>query len=493
MKPPPVDRCRVLEIGCASGDNLIPMALELPESAFVGIDLSARQIGEAKETATILGLQNAKFQKANIMDIGPDFGEFDYIITHGVFSWVPQPVADKILEVSARNLAPNGVAYISYNTLPGWHMRGMIRDMMCYHTRQFARPEVRVRQARALLKFLADSVPGEKNPYGTYLKNEVKYLQDKHDSYIYHDHLAQNNNPLYFHQFVERAETAGLQYLGESGFGAMALAAHDLPANVMATLQQISPHLIHREQYMDFVRNATFRQTLLCHKKTTLDRSLKSEYMTPLFVALPAKPVVVKADVSAKEPLKLGFPGGRNVSIHHPITKAAIVHLSEIWPHGITFDKLRAVARARLDSKGKPNKTAAIRDAQTLAISLQSLYARGFIELGVCELPNSPALSERPIAGPLMRLQAQRGKPVTNLCHRSIAINEFERRALENLDGHHDRNQLLEIIEGLVANGGLVVRNKDKSSLAVDDVKKLVAETLDKSLARFQQYHLLVG
>ena len=92
-----------------------------------------------------------------------------------------------------------------------------------------------------------------------------------------------------------------------------------------------------------------------------------------------------------------------------------------------------------------------------------------------------------------MRLQAQRGKPVTNLCHRSIAINEFERRALENLDGHHDRNQLLEIIEGLVANGGLVVRNKDKSSLAVDDVKKLVAETLDKSLARFQQYHLLVG
>jgi methyltransferase-like protein/SAM-dependent methyltransferase len=493
MKPPPVERCRVLEIGCASGGNLIPMALELPESTFVGIDLSARQIGEAKETATVLNLQNARFQKANVMEIGPDFGEFDYIVSHGVFSWVPQPVADKILEVSCKNLSPNGVSYISYNTLPGWHMRGMIRDMMCFHTRQFKRSEVRVRQARALLKFLADSVPGEKNPYGIYLKNELEFLQRMRDSYIFHDHLEKENNPIYLYQFIERAEAAGLQYLGESSFGAMALAAHDLPANVMATLQQISPHLIHREQYMDFVRNRTFRQTLLCHKEITLDRSLKPEYMTPLWVTSPAKPVAAGVDVSAKEPLEFRLPGGPAVPIRHPITKAAMVHLSEIWPRGITFDHLSAAARARLDPQGQPDEVAAGRDAHTMASSFQSLYALGFIELGVRELPTSPPLSDRPVASPLVRLQAQRGQLVTNLRHRSVGVNELERRALEYLDGHHDRSQLLEIMEGFVANGSLVVRKKDEPNLSADDVKKMITEALDNSLTRLQQAHLLVG
>jgi len=494
MQPPPVDHCRVLEIGCAAGGNLMPMALELPESTFVGIDLSGRQIGEAKETAKILGLQNVKFQKANVMEIGPDFGEFDYIITHGVYSWVPRPVADKIMEVSVKNLSPNGVSYISYNTLPGWHMRGMIRDMMCYHTKQFARPQIRVRQARALLKFLADSVPGEKNPYGIYLKNELEFLQKMRESYIYHEHLEKENNPIYFYQFVERAEAAGLQYVGEAAFGAMAQAAHDLPANVMATLQQVSPHLINREQYMDFVRNRTFRQTLLCHKEVTLDHSLKPEYMTSLFAASPAKPVAAAADVSAKDPLEFRLPAGLTVPIRQPITKAAMMHLSEIWPRGIAFNDLRTSARARLDPKAQPDEVAASRDGHSLAASFQSLYALGLIELSTRELPTSPKLSERPVASPLVRLQAQRGHVVTNRRHRGVGVDELERRVLEYLDGHHDRGQIQEILEGLVANGSLVVKKGPEGGTpTAGDVTKIISESLDRGLSRFEQCQLLIG
>jgi len=39
LSPAPVAQCRVLELGCASGGNLIPMAYHLPESEFVGLDL----------------------------------------------------------------------------------------------------------------------------------------------------------------------------------------------------------------------------------------------------------------------------------------------------------------------------------------------------------------------------------------------------------------------------------------------------------------------
>ena len=141
MDPPPVGRCRVLELGCAAGGNLIPMALGLPDSEFVGIDLSTRQIAEGRAAVDALGLQNITLEPVNILEIEADFGQFDYIIAHGVYSWVPADVQDKLLEVCRQNLSPNGVAYVSYNTYPGWRLHGAIRDMMLYHTQDLSDPQ----------------------------------------------------------------------------------------------------------------------------------------------------------------------------------------------------------------------------------------------------------------------------------------------------------------------------------------------------------------
>lgn len=491
MEPPPVENCRVLEIGCASGGNLIPMSMELPESQFVGIDLSARQIAEGKETISVLGLERIELHARNVMEIGPDFGQFDYIIAHGVYSWVPQEVASKIVEVCAKNLSPNGISYVSYNTLPGWHMRGMIRDMMCYHTRQFEKPAVKIRQSRALISFLAESVPGEKNPYGIYLKNELEMLQKMRDSYIFHEHLERENNPIYFHQFVERAEAQGLQYLGESSFGSMSIAAHDLPPKVMATLQRISPNLIQREQYMDFVRNRTFRQSLLCHKEVQLDRSLDAKVLKSLYVSSAAKPVAAQLDIQSKEGQDFRM-GELRVPVRQPITKAAMLHLTEAWPKSVQCEALRAAARSRLDP-AEADEATMNRDMRALATSLLSLYALGFVELNVREMRASPAVSERPAASPLVRLQSQNGRLVTNLRHRMITVDEFERRILQQLDGNHDRKQLQEILEGLVANGSLVLRKNGDKTPSAEDIAKVIGEGLDRSLSRFREYHLLVG
>src|SRR5437762_2729762 len=165
LEPPAVSRCRVLELGCASGGNLLPMALGLPESQFVGIDLSPRQVRQGQETIDALGVTNLELKALSIMDVGEEFGQFDYIICHGVYSWVPPEVQDKILAICSRNLTSNGVVYISYNCYPGWHACGMIRQMMCYHTRRIADPLVRVREARALLDFLCRMIGPDIN-YG---------------------------------------------------------------------------------------------------------------------------------------------------------------------------------------------------------------------------------------------------------------------------------------------------------------------------------------
>ena len=140
LATPAVENCRVLELGCASGGNLLPMGCALPHADFTGIDLSPRQIEEGNAMVRELGLPNVHLRCVNIMDVDAAFGRFDFIICHGVYSWVPAVVQDKVLRICHDNLNPNGVAMVSFNALPGSHARQALREMMLYHTRRHCRP-----------------------------------------------------------------------------------------------------------------------------------------------------------------------------------------------------------------------------------------------------------------------------------------------------------------------------------------------------------------
>src|SRR5216683_3356410 len=270
MEPAPVDRCRVLEIGCASGGNLIPMAVGLPGSEFIGIDLSERQVVAGQAVVEDLGLKNIDLRHLSLLDVAPDLGRFDYVIAHGVYSWVPAPVRDKLLFICREQLTPNGITYVSYNTYPGWHTRGVVRDMMRYHTRRLDDPKTVVDQARALLTFLAKSVPVEGGVYGAMIRQEENALRDKSAASLLHDELEEVNEPVYFHQFIGEAERAGLQFLCEadvsSTFGLQ------LPPGVSTELAKMGNDPLVQEQYLDFLTNRKFRQTLLCHQKVHLRR-----------------------------------------------------------------------------------------------------------------------------------------------------------------------------------------------------------------------------
>ncbi|MBC8076432.1 MAG: class I SAM-dependent methyltransferase, partial [Chloroflexales bacterium] len=140
VRPAPVDQCRVLELGCADGANLLPMAYALPHGTFFGIDASPRQIAAGQAQIAALGLKNVRLQALDLQELPASSGEFDYIIAHGVYSWVAPAVQEALLALCGRHLAANGVAVVSYNVLPGWHQRGVARDLLRFHTRQFAEP-----------------------------------------------------------------------------------------------------------------------------------------------------------------------------------------------------------------------------------------------------------------------------------------------------------------------------------------------------------------
>ena len=187
LHPAPVENCRVLELGAASGGNLIPMAYALPKSQFWGIDISRVHIDQGLLKIKDLGLANLRLEQMDILDFPADAGTFDYIIAHGIFSWVPPQVREKLLEIYRAHLAPEGVGFISYNTYPGWHRINIARDIMRYSTRGIEDPKERVEQAREALHFYAHALPDDQNSYSGFLKFYSDYL----------DGNDQDNSPKY--------------------------------------------------------------------------------------------------------------------------------------------------------------------------------------------------------------------------------------------------------------------------------------------------------
>jgi SAM-dependent methyltransferase len=251
MKLNELRRARVLEIGCAAGANLIPMGVELPEGSFLGIDASARQVAEGRVTIEAAGVKNVELMHRDIMDTGPDLGTFDYIICHGVFSWVAPPVQQKILSTIATNLAQGGVAYVSYNTYPGWHLRGILREAMLYHIDGDPEPQEGLRKGREMLDFLVHLPWRPENSYlGAIARQRTSILKED-SSYLLHDFLEEVNHPIYYHQFLESVATVGLKAVADAEFTKNACVA---PEPHKQALERMSHDQARQEQYYDFLR-----------------------------------------------------------------------------------------------------------------------------------------------------------------------------------------------------------------------------------------------
>jgi len=227
MRAAAVTRCRVLEIGCGDGGNLIPMAYFLPESEFLGIDLAGRAIAQGREFVRELKLKNIDLREADFRTLVA--GEFDYIVAHGLYSWLPPDVRDRLIALGAERLAPEGVAYISYNTWPGRHERHVLREILLYQLRDVRAPKQRLREARRLLTTIGTPA--------------ARAMAAEPDDLLFHDDLAPVNDSVWFRDFEAHAARHGLQYLGDAGPG---------------------PAIRDDEQYDDFVRMRAFRQSLLC-------------------------------------------------------------------------------------------------------------------------------------------------------------------------------------------------------------------------------------
>jgi SAM-dependent methyltransferase len=468
LESPPVSRCRVLELGTGNGANLIPMAYQFPQSEFIGIDLSGRAIERAQANAADLGLTNIHFRQLNIMDIGPETGVFDYIIAHGVYSWVPPEVRTKILSVFRRNLARSGVAFVSYNCHPWSFMRDLVRSIMLFHVREMTDVQERVAQARKLLQVVAEMSNGDE-PYGIVLRSQLERVCKMPDWLLYHDDLLPNTRAFFLYEVVQAAGEQGLQYLGEAK--STELNVVTAPEKVRQALQNIpEDQLVLREQYHDFISGRGFRSSLFCHMDVTLGRPVEPSRIRNLHFAGELGAVEVHLNPTESGSAEFKTSTQDVFSTSHALSKAALLELGSAWPRALTFRELVENSLARLGTAGDaPGNTPD--DTDILADTLSRLYSVSVIR-AYREPPQlTTNISVRPAASLLARKQAESQADVSTLNHNALRLDDDIRRLLPLVDGSRTVPELVRDFAALM--------DKDKQSTTRDAV-----ETYLTSLAK---------
>ena len=278
----PIDGARVLELGSSCGGNIIPQALYYPEATFTGIDLSPVQVQHGNELIQSMGLTNVTLMEKNIMDIDDDFGTFDYIIVHGIWSWVPDMVKDKILSICNRNLSDRGIAYVSYNTYPGWKRLEQLRDIMLYSEKHAHHDSLKDRTAytKNVLKLIAETMKMDERArtQSNYKINNINRVVQSNDYYVGHEYLETINDPVYISQFVARAEQQGCTYIGDESLQRSFITWLD--DAVVENINVLSQgNHVDKEQYYDYVYDTQFRMALLT-KSIHADTIIRNETVT---------------------------------------------------------------------------------------------------------------------------------------------------------------------------------------------------------------------
>jgi SAM-dependent methyltransferase len=421
----PIATCRVLEFACGDGSNLVPIAATLPNATFVGFDFAARPVARAQSMARDLGLTNIRLLELDLRHLPVDLGSFDYIIAHGLYSWVPPEVRAHVMPMIARHLAPNGVAFVSYNTLPGCHMRRVVWEMLKYHTRDIADKPAAVAASRALLDLVATPVSDD-NSNQEAMRAQVRDAAGSSDAALAHDDLSEPNDPVYFHEFMADAARAGLTFLAEAHMSTMM--GGGLAPQLRQTLGQLDR--LAREQYLDFFHFRPFRESLLCHASALSQFVVQPTRVSGLHV-LPSLDVRQAAGSNPPTP----EPGAKFGAIKR--------FLLSQWPRSVPVAEL---GRWRAQNASETSDGNAPRPIELL---VAELYIAGIVDLRTAPVAIAAVAGERPEAFAPARWINREHEIIPSLYHEALRYQDpLARKLLALLDGTRTREDLMAALGG---------------------------------------------
>lgn len=389
LQPAPAANAKVLELGCSMGGNIITQALYYPDAEFTGIDLSGRQVAQGNATIEKMGLKNVHLEEKDILTVDESFGKFDYIIVHGIWSWVPDTVKDKIFSICRNNLTEHGIAYISYNVYPGWKRQEQLREIMYFSGRDVLEEplEARTRKGLDALKELAEILENDKGLGGGGKLPAIQKILNHNFYYIAHEYMEAFNDPIYVNGFIEWANRHRLAYIGDTDLHVSFVSwmAEHTRERILALA---GDDYIAKEFYSDILSDRQFRRSLLCREEVgdtiRRDESVTVEVIESLNFR-PARGETINFDENdtllsgIRDVMKTGEPFK---------TEDVAENLARRFP-GLTFDRMKINSQLLLqtilgrfsvssDNAGKPF----FEDHKTYVPARFTDYVTAFVEHG---------------------------------------------------------------------------------------------------------------
>ena len=416
------DQCRVLELGCAEGMNLLPLAERLPQAHFTGVDLSAKQIATAEAARSACGIGNARFVCADLREFEPEPGAFDYVIAHGVYSWVPDEVKERLLAICNRALAPEGVVYVSYNVLPGWGLFDGLRKFLLAETAREPSPQAQLDHASRILGVLAKCTAGQPGAYSALLHEGITDMTRKSPALLFHDELGLVNDPCTFLDFTAHAARHDLHFLAEAHYASMPF--EHVPAPVRDALGELDPDFLRAQQFMDVLYQRWLRSTLLC--RATPARVPQPEIIRGCAIGLRLRPAGGKVDLQPGVPMRMTGPNNLTLDFDGSEIKAFLAALAQAGTVRVPFSEVVENANRFLRQVALPE----IADDTTLCSEVCRLFSMDAVDLLLTGEGTLLHTSEPAAPSPLMRYQARENLPLANRWHEQIDLTPEGRAAL---------------------------------------------------------------
>ena len=335
---------RVLDLGCASGVHLREQAARYPAARFTGIDFSAAELKSGRQAIAEAGLTNVELIQGDLRDAEIPTEEFDLVLCHGIFSWVPDDVKESIFRHCRTGLRPGGIAAIAYVTYPGWKQREAIRELLALRVQNIEKPDERIRQSALMLRFLHSgysSMPDSSQ--SQYLKEIVEGMQRSPSNVFFHDELGREHDPCYFLQFAQWAADSGLAYFAECDLSTMSL--QNLPTESRSLLQEIAPDFLETQQILDFIVNRSGRSSLLVRDDAETKPELGEDFMEELLFTTDLQ-VDSLSGPSTEGPLDLRSARGHKLTIRDPLMKKTLLRLIDMTPEPLSLASMNQLGES---------------------------------------------------------------------------------------------------------------------------------------------------
>jgi SAM-dependent methyltransferase len=416
-------RCRVLEAGCGDGANLLSMAATAPQSRFVGFDLAETAIAQARATATAAGLANVEFFVMDIEDASVTSGEFDYIIAHGVYAWVPAPVRDALMQLIGRTLAPSGLAFVSYNAMPASRVRQIIRDVLQHRVLGMTDIAQKFAAAKECMEFHA-TMWSQDEPLRHAMREQMLATLRRPVEVLFHDEMGETFEPQFVSHVAAHAKAHGLQYLCDCSPALNSEAFFPSDEN-KELRERANNDWVRYEQLHDYVKLVRFRQTVLCRDDDAIDRRgdwtrLRHLHTQGRFVPEEAKAPDADAFIFRADK---GETAG-HVSTNDASLAALIGRIGAADPGSVPLES--AITGPEIGE------------------AVLRLFLAGSLSLQTEPFALTLTPGERPLAHALARAQALRGEAkLASLRHTAVEISDPEsRHFITLLDGTRTRSEL---------------------------------------------------